>query len=112
MATCPAARIAPPSSGMRNNSCFATKRTEPGSVANNAQMSNMDEWFEAYSTGRSRGISSSPSACTGVPAARRICRAQSVAAQSKTPPGRCRTRTSPATIAATAWYTVETTRTA
>src|SRR2546425_6046692 len=45
----PTARMAPPSRGILNNSCFATKRTDPGSVANNAQMSNIEEWLEARS---------------------------------------------------------------
>ncbi|OLB67877.1 MAG: hypothetical protein AUI09_01870 [Gemmatimonadetes bacterium 13_2_20CM_2_66_5] len=40
---CPTARIAPPSSGILNSSRLATNRTDPGSVANRAQMSNIDE---------------------------------------------------------------------
>src|SRR5882672_2439447 len=47
----PTARMAPPSSGILNNSCLATKRTDPGNVANNAQISNIEEWLEAYMTG-------------------------------------------------------------
>ena len=99
MGTCPTASIARPRRGIRNNSRFATKRTEPGSVANSAQMSNIEEWFEAYMTGRSRGMFSNPSATTGVPAALRISRDQSLLAQSYTPPGRLRTRNSAAPMA-------------
>src|SRR5436309_1481698 len=51
IATWPAASIARPSSGTFTSSCFATKRTDPGSTAASAQMSNMEEWLEAYTTG-------------------------------------------------------------
>ena len=44
-------------------------------------MSNIDEWFAAYTTGRS-GMRSSPSACTGVPAAQSTWRDQSFVPQS------------------------------
>jgi len=39
---------------------LATKRTDPGSVAASAQMSNIEEWFEAYTTGWFRGMRSAP----------------------------------------------------
>ena len=47
MVTWPAAIIARPNRGIFASSCFATIRTDPGSVAASAQMSNIDEWFEA-----------------------------------------------------------------
>ena len=54
-------------------------------MAASAQMSNMDEWFDAYTTGPA-GTRSSPTTRTGVPAARNRSRDQSFVPQSYTPP--------------------------
>ena len=95
---------------MRTSSSFPTKRVEPGSVAASAQMSNMEEWLDAYTTGP-RGIRSLPSSRTGVPAARKMSRDQSVVLQSYTPPVRCFTPSSAARMAPVAWRIVEPTTT-
>ena len=73
-------------------------------------MSNMDEWFEAYTTGPS-GMRSSPSTCTGVPAARSSWRDQSLVPQSYTPPGRRFTPSRAAASTPVEWITLETTST-
>src|SRR6266702_566277 len=67
---CPARTMARPTSGILASSCFPTKRTEPGSVAASAQMPNIDQWLEAYTTGPSRGRRnrSNPPAPTAAPA--------------------------------------------
>src|SRR5207237_7943664 len=85
-------------------------RTEPGRVAASAQMSNIDEWFDAYTTGPA-GTRSSPTTRTGVPAARSRSRDQSFVPQSYTPPGRRFTPTSAAPIPTLACRALEEKRT-
>src|SRR5207302_2822138 len=77
-----------------------------------AQMSNIDVWFEAYTTGPA-GTRSSPTTRTGVPAARSRSRDQSFVPQSYTPPppGRRFTPTNAATITPVAWIALETSST-
>src|SRR5207248_9226169 len=82
----------------------------PGRVAASAQMSNIDEWLDAYTTGPA-GTRSSPTTRTGVPAARSRSRDQSFVPQSYTPPGRRFTPTSAATITPLACSALEKKRT-